>query len=135
MAGENDAAIEDIPAGNYEVTVTDANDCTETAAATVAAYPPIVFSAEADSATCFGLPDGAITLQSPDTTLVFSLDGGVFSQNKIYENLTGGASFTRCWPKTCMAARIPCRSPCCRRRNSYSSCPLMPRSNWAIRWK
>lgn len=93
LAGQNNAALEDIPAGNYEVTVTDANDCTETAAATVAAYPPIVFSAEADSATCFGLPDGAITLQTPDTTLVFNLDGGVFSQNKIYENLTGGTSY------------------------------------------
>lgn len=87
FAGETGKNVDDVPAGNYSVTVTDANDCTETANTTVPAYPPISFSAKADSATCYNLPDGAITVETSDTTLVFSLDGGTFSQDKIYENL------------------------------------------------
>jgi hypothetical protein len=87
IAGENGAQVDDVPAGNYSVTVTDANDCTETASTDVPSHPPILFSAEADSATCYNIPDGAITVESSDSTLVFSLDGGVFSQDKNYENL------------------------------------------------
>lgn len=93
LAGESGTKVDDVPAGNYTVTVTDANDCTETGDATVPAYPPIVFSATADSATCFGLPDGSITVETSDTTLVFSLDGDIYSQNKFYENLTGGTNY------------------------------------------
>lgn len=82
--------IDNVPAGNYTVTVTDKNDCTETASTIVEAHPPIVFSAKADSATCYNLPDGAIALETPDSSLVFSLDDEVFSQNKLYENLLAG---------------------------------------------
>lgn len=93
LASETSKNIDDVPAGNYSVTVTDANDCTETGGTTVPFYPPIVFSAEADSATCFGIPDGSITVNTQDTTLVFSLDGNVFSQNTFYENLVGGSNY------------------------------------------
>jgi hypothetical protein len=87
IAGETSAKVDNVPAGNYSVTVTDANDCTETASTVVPSHPPILFSAKADSATCYNIPDGAITVESSDSTLVFSLDDGGFSQNKIYENL------------------------------------------------
>ncbi len=90
VPGANDARVDDLPVGNYIVTVTDANDCTETAAADVPAYPPIQYSAQADSASCFGLPDGSITVESADTTLLFSLDGNLFTQNKFFPDLTGG---------------------------------------------
>ncbi|MBP6827359.1 MAG: VCBS repeat-containing protein, partial [Saprospiraceae bacterium] len=91
LPGANDTQIDDLPAGNYTVTVTDANDCTETATASVPAYPPIVYAAEADSASCFGFPDGSITVQTPDSTLLFSLDGDLFTQNEFYADLAGGA--------------------------------------------
>ncbi|HRI61777.1 MAG TPA: gliding motility-associated C-terminal domain-containing protein, partial [Saprospiraceae bacterium] len=93
IAGESGTEVDDVPAGNYTVTVTDANDCTETANTVVPAYPPIVFSAAADSATCFGLPDGSITVETQDTTLVFSLDGSAYSQTTFYDSLTGGTAY------------------------------------------
>ncbi|MCB0543252.1 MAG: VCBS repeat-containing protein [Lewinellaceae bacterium] len=90
VAGANGPEVDELPAGNYSVTVTDANDCTETADAVVSAYPPILFSAISDSASCFGVPDGSITITSPDSSLLYSLDGDVFAQNLYYGDLTGG---------------------------------------------
>ncbi len=90
IPGANDDEVDELPAGNYTVTVTDANNCTETGNAQVSSYPPIAFSATADSVTCFNIPDGAIAVTTSDSTLLFSLDGDVFSQNKTYDNLAGG---------------------------------------------
>lgn len=90
FSGETQPEVDDVPAGNYVVTVTDANDCTETGNAVVPAYPPIVFSAQADSASCFGRPDGSIAVQTPDSTLLFSLDGDFFLQNTFYDSLVAG---------------------------------------------
>ncbi|MEZ4940185.1 MAG: FG-GAP-like repeat-containing protein [Saprospiraceae bacterium] len=83
----NSAQLPDIPAGNYSLTVTDASDCTETATAQVGNFPLIVFDLEADSVQCFGEQNGAIRVASADTTLVFNLDGGPFSQVDLFENL------------------------------------------------
>lgn len=82
--------LDDLPAGDYALTVTDKFDCTQTATAQVPAYPPIVFDALADSVQCFGQNNGAVLVQSPDTTLVFSLDNGIFTQKKTFENLYAG---------------------------------------------
>lgn len=90
IPGASNKEVDDLPAGTYTVTVTDTNDCSETANAQVPAYPPIVFTATSDSASCFGVPDGAIAVQTPDTSLVFSLDGDLWSQGKQFDNLTGG---------------------------------------------
>lgn len=73
-------AQQNLPEGNYSVTVTDAKNCTETATEAVMAYPPLAFSVETDSVACFGEANGAIEVLTPDTTLTFSLDGSAFSQ-------------------------------------------------------
>ena len=84
------AAVSDVPAGAYSLTVTDKFDCTETATVQVTAHPPIVFSAVADSVRCFGENSGAIDIKASDSTLVFSLQNGVFSQTKTFPNLLAG---------------------------------------------
>jgi len=86
----SNAQLPNIPAGNYSLTVTDAADCTETVSAQVGNFPPIVFALLADSVQCFGEQNGAIQVESADTTLLYSLDGGPFAQATFFENLAAG---------------------------------------------
>ena len=86
----NTSTITGLPAGAYELTVTDANDCTETAATEVGSFPPIQFDTESDSISCFGDVDGTILVSSADPTLLYSLDGGPFFQTERFDNLGAG---------------------------------------------
>jgi gliding motility-associated-like protein len=80
LPGQHAPVLQEVPAGNYSVTVTDHNDCTETGSSAVSAYPPIVYTAKADSVLCYGQSNGAINITSPDTTLTYSLDGDAYKQ-------------------------------------------------------
>jgi hypothetical protein len=84
---ERGTVVEDLPAGTYSVTTTDANNCTEIAVGVVPSFPQIVFSAETDSVRCFGETNGAISVTAADSTLVFSLDDAVWTQNKEFKNI------------------------------------------------
>lgn len=90
IGGPKTAQRQNVPAGIYSVTVTDANDCTETAAATVSAYPPILFEAGSTAVQCYGEANGSITINSPNAGLVYSLDGQNFDQNKEKTGLLAG---------------------------------------------
>ena len=50
--GATSAAIDNLPAGSYSVTVTDANGCTSTAQSTIAAFPGGSVNAGADQTIC-----------------------------------------------------------------------------------
>jgi len=89
--GASTATLDDLPAANYALTVTDANDCTQTASAQVTAYPPIVFAAVPDSVRCYGESNGSIQVNAADSTLLFSLDGGGFSQQELFTGLAAQA--------------------------------------------
>jgi hypothetical protein len=89
-AGFSGSDQQDVGAGSYSLTVTDSNDCTETASAVVPAYPPINFSVRLDSVRCFGETNGAIQIATPDPTLSFSLDNGPFFQTDIFTDLAAG---------------------------------------------
>ncbi|TNE64429.1 MAG: hypothetical protein EP344_03815 [Bacteroidetes bacterium] len=89
--GSTTAVLSDLSAGDYTLTVTDAADCSETATATVDNYPPISFSLSADSVQCFGEQNGAIRILSPDTSLLYSLDGGHYFQTLAFQQLSAGA--------------------------------------------
>jgi len=60
--GANTQNINNLAEGNYEVTVTDANGCTNTAAASVATSSDIMASANTQAPACDG-ENGSITLQ------------------------------------------------------------------------
>ncbi len=87
----NAPTLDDLPAANYALTVTDANDCTQTATAQVTAYPPIVFAADPDSVRCYGETNGSIQINTTDSTLLFSLNGNSFSPQKTYPGLSAAA--------------------------------------------
>ena len=87
----NTATLDNLPAANYALTVTDFNDCTQTATAQVTAYPAIVFAADPDSVRCYGEANGSIQVNSSDSTLLFRLDDGDFSPAKNYMGLAAAA--------------------------------------------
>ncbi len=81
------ATVEDLPLGNYALTVTDANNCTVTDAVEIAGYPPIVYSVAADSVRCFGESNGQINITTADATLLFALGNGAFASTDAFEGL------------------------------------------------
>ncbi len=86
-ASSQSPTIENVPAGDYTLTVTDGNDCSETKPVTVASYPAYTFSVAVDSVSCFGLSDGGILMESQDTTLLYALNDGSFLQTKLFDHL------------------------------------------------
>src|SRR6202012_1523096 len=56
------ADLTGVTAGNYDLTVTDNNQCTASIAAVVNQPQPITISAVTTNISCFGLTDGAIQL-------------------------------------------------------------------------
>ncbi len=85
-----DSVLKNQAAGNYRVSVTDANNCSETQDAQIRTHPPIQFTAEADSVRCFGEKNGQILIRTPDPALTFSVNGGPFRQTKELTNLAAG---------------------------------------------
>ena len=80
-------------AGEYEVTVTDANGCSVITSLSVTEPPIMQYDVVANDITCFGESDGAIAITNssggvqPWTT---SIDGNNFQQQLTYHNLTAG---------------------------------------------
>ncbi len=80
--GANTSVLNEIAAGSYTVTLTDANGCTTQNS--ISLNEPPLITAELTSLTpsCFGEDDGAIiidTIQGPDGPFEYSLDGNTFS--------------------------------------------------------
>jgi hypothetical protein len=86
----NEPDVELLPAGTYTLTLTDANDCTQTATATVEAYPPMVYDLEVDSVQCFGQSNGVIRIETADPTLQFSIDNQAFVSASEFNRLRAG---------------------------------------------
>jgi hypothetical protein len=82
------ATVEDLPLGNYALTVTDANDCTVTDAVEIEGYPAIVYAVTADSVQCFGESNGQINIATTDPSLLFALDDGAFADVDAFEGLS-----------------------------------------------
>lgn len=87
FTGNHFPQVENVSAGDYVLTVTDGNNCTETESATIDQYPQTFFTANADSAQCFDQYDGSISVQTADSSLLFQLNEGPFSQTYDYPNL------------------------------------------------
>lgn len=90
IPNETGPIVEELPAGNYSVTVTDSNGCTKEIDGEVPGYPPILYTVDADSVRCYGEENGAIAIQAADSTLVFSLDGAAYGQKTEFKMLKAG---------------------------------------------
>ena len=81
------ATINNIPAGIYTVTVTDANLCTKTATTTVSsANAPIISTANVTAATCFGGTDAAIDITVSAGTPSYSYN---WSNGSLTQDISG----------------------------------------------
>lgn len=88
---DNTPTLNNLPAGNYALTVTDGNQCTESKTLTIGERPPAIFSTTVDSVLCFGQSNGSIHVQTSDPTLLFQFNGGGFAQKVDFPNLSAGA--------------------------------------------
>ncbi|MFN0212750.1 MAG: FG-GAP-like repeat-containing protein [Saprospiraceae bacterium] len=82
--------VDNVSAGNYSLTVTDGNQCTESQSFVIDQYPQIVFSAKVDSVKCFDESTGSVMIETNDPSMVFQFDDGPFSQVYEYSNLKAG---------------------------------------------
>lgn len=89
--GASSQDLQNLSAGTYTVTVTDANGCSTTASASVSQPASIQAAALPTNATCFGGNDGSINLSVSGGTVPysFSWSNGSNAQNPV--NLTAGA--------------------------------------------
>ncbi len=81
-SGNNDT-LTNVPAGDYTVTVSDANNCSATATATVTTTSSIVISGTATDVECFGGSDGSIatTITPGGGTFTYAWTGNATGAN------------------------------------------------------
>lgn len=108
-ASQQGSLAQNLAAGNYEVSVTDANGCTQTESAEVTAPDPLEVTGSASPVVCFGDETGSISLSVqggsapfsfawssslPDSDFVNGLAAGVYSVVATdSEGCQGSASF------------------------------------------
>jgi len=73
--GSNGSSIFNIGGGDYEVTVTDANNCMEVASVTIEAPDSLIYDFMLVEPSCFGFEDGQITITT-DPTYTIEWDDG-----------------------------------------------------------
>ncbi len=90
------AFIDNLPVGNYVVTVTDFNGCTATVAQSIFGPPQVGVTAVQDSANCFGVNDGAIIVTPSGGTLpyIYNVGSGFQSSNRLDSLLAGTYTVT-----------------------------------------
>lgn len=84
--GQSTASAQNLTAGVYTVTVTDANGCTSTATATIDQPEAILLNASPADASCFGAADGEILIDAQGGTAPL---GFLWNSGETSQNLTG----------------------------------------------
>ncbi len=84
----NSPTIDNLPAGNYSLTVTDDLNCTSTTQVTIDNYQ-LSFDASGNL-DCFNGTDGIINIEATGNNLSYSLDGATFVSNPVFTNLSAG---------------------------------------------
>ena len=89
--------LSNIPAGTYDLTVTDANGCTENFQATLTEPTAIVFNTTKTDISCYGYDDGSITINPT---------GGVTPYVLTWSDLGNGTTRTNLSPGTYTATIV-----------------------------
>lgn len=87
---------DNLGAGTYSVTATDANGCSGETVVTLDGPDPLLVATLEESVTCFGYTDGVILVdgngtQGGSAPYMYSLDGGDFNQHGLFANLGPGS--------------------------------------------
>jgi gliding motility-associated-like protein len=94
LGGAFGQPLYNLGAGDYTVTVTDANQCTTTRMATITEPTPVAASVTIQDAKCYGARDGRIdvaTVPGGGTPpYSYSLDGISFTSNNYFVNVPAG---------------------------------------------
>ncbi|MFN8301223.1 MAG: gliding motility-associated C-terminal domain-containing protein [Saprospiraceae bacterium] len=78
--GDNGLAINDLPTGSYQVTLTDSEGCTAIDSFMLTAPPPFFTEASGQAPLCFGDENGSVTIVNVSGNIdpyIFSLNGEV----------------------------------------------------------
>jgi len=89
--GNTNDTLTDISAGNYIVTATDMNNCTETDTFTVQQPAPLAINAAVTDVTCFGGNNGAVDLLVTGGTQPYSFAWNDNAITEDRENLSAGS--------------------------------------------
>jgi hypothetical protein len=78
-----------VVAGLYQVTVTDAIGCRDTASALVTEPTKLDVTIQVDSVNCYGYQDGEIAITASNGTPIYeySVNGSAYSSTSVYSNL------------------------------------------------
>jgi gliding motility-associated-like protein len=87
--GETTANLNNLTAGIYALTVSDVNNCKDTATVTIKATPQYSYSLSVKQPTCFGDANGEIRISSIEK-LSISFDSVVFNRSGFLNNLRAG---------------------------------------------
>ncbi len=87
--GETTPTITGLAAGAYDLTVTDANNCSQVATGTVSELT-LDPTLETDDATCFGEMNGMVTVTNPQPDWMYGLNGGSLQTAPFFDNLAAG---------------------------------------------
>jgi gliding motility-associated-like protein len=93
--GATGATADNLMAGTYFVTASDANGCTEEIPVTLEAPEGVFVTTLLQDVTCYGDSDGVIIVDGEATggssPYMYALDGGVFNQFGLFGNLSPGS--------------------------------------------
>jgi gliding motility-associated-like protein len=87
--GATTANLNNLTAGNYLLTITDVNNCKDTANVTIKATPQYSYNLSVKQPTCFGDANGEIRISSTEK-LSISFDSVVFNRSGFLNNLRAG---------------------------------------------
>ncbi|MEM6398543.1 MAG: choice-of-anchor L domain-containing protein [Bacteroidota bacterium] len=84
--------LEDLPAGTYDLVVTDANDCVLNARAVVPEPPPLAAELTVEDIRCNGLTDGLIEIDVSGGSMgyQFQINGGPWQASNAFLGLDAG---------------------------------------------
>lgn len=89
--GNSSPLLNNLPAGAYSLTVTDANGCSQVAQTTLSSPPPITAQANTNDITCYGLQNGVIQLTVSGGTAPYSYQWSNQATTPAITNLGPGA--------------------------------------------
>jgi gliding motility-associated-like protein len=87
--GETSPNISNLTAGSYTITISDVNNCKDTANVIIKATPQYSYNLSAKQPTCFGDANGEIRITSTEKLSV-SFDSVVFNRSGFLNNLRAG---------------------------------------------
>ncbi|MBC7884475.1 MAG: T9SS type A sorting domain-containing protein [Saprospiraceae bacterium] len=88
--GGTASTLFNLPAGNYTVTVSDANSCTKTSEASVTTSPPMNLNSSLNHVRCAGGNDGSIILSVTGGVTPYTYLWSNNSTSNVLNNLTAG---------------------------------------------